>query len=72
MTPLVKEDGKPYAGCYVNANIELYAYSHPKGGKGVSASLRAVQFLKDGESFGAGPVNAEDEFEAVEESVDNY
>lgn len=72
LAPLVKDDGKPYAGCYVNATISLYAYSHPTGGKGVSASLRAVQFLRDGESFGAGPVNAEDEFEAVEDSVDSY
>lgn len=72
MTPLVKDDGKPYAGCYVNATISLFAYSHPTGGKGVSASLRAVQFLRDGESFGAGPVNAEDEFEAVTDDVDSY
>lgn len=72
LTPLVKEDGKPYAGCYVNATIRLYAYNHPTGGKGVSAALRAVQFLRDGESFGAGPVNVEDEFEAVEDSADNY
>lgn len=70
--PLGPEDGKPYAGCYVNANIRLFAYDHPTGGKGVSASLRAVQFVKDGESFGAGPVNAEEEFEAVSESADEY
>lgn len=70
--PLVKDDGKPYAGCYVNATISLFAYSHPVGGKGVSASLRAVQFLRDGESFGAGPVNAEEEFEEVTDSPDNY
>lgn len=65
--PLVEEDGKPYAGCYVNATINLYAWEHPTGGKGVSAGLRAVQFAKDGESFGAGAVNAEDEFDEVSE-----
>lgn len=61
-TPLAEADGKIYAGCYVHASIRFFAWSHPTGGRGVSAELRAVQFLKDGESFGAGPVNAEDEF----------
>jgi hypothetical protein len=72
LTPLTAEDNKPYAGCYVNATIRLFAYDHKVGGKGVSASLRAVQFLKDGESFGAGPVDAEEEFEAVADDADNY
>lgn len=72
LSPLTKDDPKPYAGCYVNATIRLFAYDHPKGGKGVSAALRAVQFVRDGESFGAGPVNAEDEFEPVTDDVDSY
>lgn len=72
LTPLTAEDTKPYAGCYVNATIRLFAYDHKTGGKGVSASLRAVQFVKDGESFGAAPVNAEEEFEAVTDDVDGY
>lgn len=72
MTPLTKDDGKPYGGCYVNATIRLFAYSHPTGGKGVSASLRAVQFLRDGDSFGAAPVKVEEEFEAVADDVDDY
>lgn len=70
LTPLTSDDSKPYAGCYVNANVRLFAYDHKTGGKGVSASLRSIQFVKDGESFGAGPVNAEDEFEKME--VDDY
>lgn len=72
MSPLTKDDPRPYAGCFVNATIRLYAYDHKTGGKGVSAALRAIQFYKDGESFGAGPVNAEDEFEPVSESADDY
>jgi hypothetical protein len=69
-TPLAADDTKPYAGCYVNATVRLFAYDHKTGGKGVSATLRAVQFVKDGESFGAGPVNAEEEFEEL--SLDEY
>ncbi len=72
LTPLTKDDTRPYAGCYVNATIRVFAYEHKTGGRGVSAALRAVQFYKDGESFGAGPVNAEDEFEPVSKSADDY
>lgn len=72
LTPLTADDSRPYAGCYVNATIRLFAFDHKTGGKGVSASLRAVQFVKDGESFGAGPVNAEEEFEKVSDDVDGY
>lgn len=49
-TPLVEQDGKPYAGCYVNAFVDVYAYNN--GGWGVSAGLGGVQFLRDGDSFG--------------------
>lgn len=72
LSPLTKEDPKPYAGCFVNATIRLFAYDHKTGGKGVSAALRAVQFVRDGESFGAGPVNAEEEFEPVTDDGDEY
>jgi hypothetical protein len=72
LTPLTADDPKPYAGCYVNATIRLFAFDHVVGGKGVSASLRAIQFVKDGEAFGAGPVNAEEEFEPVSDDVDGY
>lgn len=68
--PVTEEDGKIYGGCYVNTTVEIFAYSHPLGGKGVSAQLRAVQFAKDGDSFGAAPVNAEDEFDAVGDDRD--
>ena len=65
--PLTAVSGKPYGGCYVNAVIRIYAYKHELSGPGVSASLEAVQFYKDGESFGAGSVNAEKEFDNVED-----
>lgn len=81
LTPLTEEDGKIYAGCYVNATIRLWVQDN-NWGKRVNAELRAVQFLKDGESFGAGPVKVEDEFDALPEdgartreapsSVDDY
>jgi hypothetical protein len=62
---------KCYGGCYVNAIVRLYAWSHPTGGKGVSAGLGAIQFVRDGDSFGAGRVNPDEEFETVEAEDDD-
>lgn len=62
--PITEEDGKIYAGCYVNASVRLWVQDN-KWGKRVNAELRAVQFVKDGDSFGAAPVNAENEFESL-------
>lgn len=62
VSPVTAEDGIIYAGCYVNATVRLWVQDN-KWGKRVNAELRAVQFVKDGDSFGAGPVNAENEFE---------
>lgn len=56
-SPLTADDGKPYAGCYVNALISVYV---PKNWGKICASLEVVQFAKDGEPFGAGRVNVDD------------
>lgn len=66
LTPIAGDDGKIYAGCYVNATIRLWVQNN-QWGKRVNAELRAIQFVKDGESFGAGQVNAEEEFDAITE-----
>lgn len=60
-TPLTEGDGRPYAGCYVNAIIEIFTYENP--GKGISASLSGVQFVKDGEAFSGGRPAKADDFE---------
>lgn len=62
---LVEADGKPYSGCYVNAQIALWAQANNYG-KRVNAQLRGVQFLRDGEAFGGGAVAQADEFDVVE------
>ena len=61
-SPLIESDGKPYAGCYVNASIELWCQDNNYG-KRINASLRGVQFLKDGEAFAGGGVASDDEFD---------
>lgn len=41
-----------YSGCYANVKVSIYAYNHPKGGKGISAGLVAIQKTKDGPRLG--------------------
>ena len=68
----------PYRGCYVNLKVQFVAGKAFKASSGemipnqVYAKLEAVQFLRDGDPFGAGPTSAEgfgDE-EVSQESVD--
>lgn len=69
MTPVAEEDDKIYAGCYVNVTVRLWAQDN-KYGKRVNAALRAVQFVKDGEAFGAEPIDPDSEFEPLDEDDD--
>lgn len=69
LNPIAEADGIIYAGCYVNATVRLWVQNN-NWGKRVNAQLRAVQFVKDGASFGAGPVDATQEFSALEDSDD--
>lgn len=63
--PLNERDGRIYAGCYVNASIELWAQDNQYG-KRVNATLRGVQFVRDGEAFGGGRPAEADEFDELE------
>ena len=58
--------GLLYAGAFVNTVITLWTQDHPVGGKGINANLRIVQFVKNGEAFGAGPASADDELKDVD------
>lgn len=71
-TPLTAADGKPYGGCYVNASVDLWAQDN-QFGRRVNATLKGVQFVKDGDAFGGGAPASPDEFEDLgvgEESND--
>lgn len=61
-SPLTENDGKPYAGCYVNGLIEIWAQDHKEHGKRINAQLRGAQFVKDGDAFAAGAPATVDEF----------
>jgi Enterobacter phage Enc34, ssDNA-binding protein len=61
-TPLVAADGRPYAGCYVNASIEIWAQDNTYG-KRINATLLGVQFVRDGDAFGGSSAPDPDDFE---------
>ena len=60
-------EGIPYAGCYVNADIDFWGQDN-KFGKRVNAGLRGVQFWKHGDRFGGGGVSDAGDFDAIEEN----
>jgi hypothetical protein len=60
-TILGMADGRPYAGCYVNASVDVFGYDN--SGNGISATLKGVQFVKDGDAFGGGAPASPDDFD---------
>lgn len=70
MTDLSSIDGRPYAGSYTNAKVEIWGQS--KTYNGVRCKLVGVQFVKDGDAFGGGgPATADGFEEVVDESMDD-
>ena len=67
-SPLTAADGRPYAGCFVNMSIELWAQDN-NFGKRVNATLRGVQFVRDGDAFTGGLPASADEFEDLAEGA---
>lgn len=61
----ITKEGVIYGGCYVNAIIDMWSWTHERGGKGVSASIVAVQFAADGERFSGSGVDVDSEFETL-------
>jgi hypothetical protein len=63
---LTEESGKPYGGCYVNVKVDIKAMkAKDRIPNQIYATLQTVQFVADGESFGAAPGTAEG-FDEVE------
>lgn len=63
---LVADDAVLYAGCYVNAIVDIWVQNNNYG-KRVNANLFGVQFLKDGEPFGRGSVDVTDDFDDLDD-----
>lgn len=68
-TPLAQEDGRPYAGCIVNAAVRLWAMDNDFGRR-INCELLGLQFVKDGEPFGAPPFRPEEVFPELDKPKD--
>jgi len=67
---LTERDGRPYAGCYVYATVEVWAQDN-QFGKRVNAQLKGVQFFRDGDAFAGGGSPADpDDFEDLSMGAD--
>jgi hypothetical protein len=58
-TPLTAEDPIPYAGCFVDALVRVYALDN-EWGQRVNCSLEIIRFHKDGEAFGPEAADLDD------------
>lgn len=59
-SPLTATDGVIYGGCYADVIVDVYAFAHKVGGKGISSELKGVRFRKHADAFGGGaPVTPE-------------
>jgi len=65
-TAITEDDNILYAGCYVNAIIDIWIQNNNYG-KRANANLYGIQFVKDGEPFGQGPVDVTDDFDDLED-----
>jgi len=70
-SPLTEDDNKLYAGCYVNASLELWVQNNQYG-KRINCNLLGVQFMKDGEPFADGVKGSLDDFEAFADEETDF
>lgn len=68
---LTEEDGIIYSGCYVNASLAADGYTFENLKRGVKCYLNGVQFVKDGERFGADASADFDELDFEDSDVDD-
>lgn len=63
------QPGCPYAGCYVNATVDLWAQDN-EWGKAIRATLLGVQFRADGDAFAAGAAPDPSDFDDLSSQGD--
>jgi hypothetical protein len=62
---LTDDESLIYAGCIVNGVVDVWAQDNNYG-KRINARLEGVQFVRDGESFGAARTNTANMFNKLE------
>jgi hypothetical protein len=64
-SPVSKDDNVLYAGCYVNVIFDFWLQDNSYG-KRLNSNLMGVQFVKDGDPFGAGNEDVSDDFDDID------
>jgi hypothetical protein len=70
-SPLIETDGRIYSGAYYNFSLEFWAQDNGYG-KRINCTLRGLQFMRDGESFGGTRPADSDEFEEEVAGADDF
>lgn len=65
---LTARDGKPYAGCWANLSVDVWAQDNANG-KRMNVQLKGVQFVRDGDAFGGGAPASPDDFDEITEGA---
>lgn len=61
-----------YAGCFVDAVVNIYPITDKdKGGNGIFASIEVLRHRRDGEAFGAAPVDEDDYLDDLPDDEDD-
>jgi hypothetical protein len=60
----LKNNGRLFAGCYVNAVVEIYAQDGENSG--IRCGLMGIQYARIGDSFGGASQAKDDDFDAIE------
>lgn len=66
---VTEDDGVIYSGCYVNVSLAAAGYTYGKVKKGVKCYLNGVQFMANGERFGA---DASSDFDDLDGGDDDF
>ena len=72
---IAEAESRIFAGCWVRFHLNVYAWDHPTGGKGVSFGMKAVKLLRTDEAFSSGASNNAapfDAFDDIDDSDDDF
>lgn len=61
-----------YAGCYVNAKVQLWAQKSAQWGKRINCELIAIQFAGDGEPLSSGHVSEEEAMAGFADELEGF
>ena len=68
-TPLAEKDRKPYSGSFLNVILDIWPQDN-QFGRRINATLKGVQFVKDGDAFSGSAPASPDSFDDLSEGAE--